>query len=180
MLKKVDVITMGLDKVSNSPVIFLRIENTHMGLPIWIGACEATFLALSIKEEKTPRPLTHDLMLNILEEEGYILKRIEIINMERDTYFANLVLEKDGSETVYDSRPSDAIILAVKSKSPIYIKDKIVIENGIDLSFIPIDDQEIEDEENKRKEFQEFLKNFDIDTIKKHFFDEGNEGSENK
>ncbi|WGS64440.1 bifunctional nuclease family protein [Marinitoga aeolica] len=179
MLKKVDVITMGLDKVSNSPVVFLRIENTHIGLPIWIGACEATYLALAINEQKTPRPLTHDLLLNILENEGYSLKKIEINNMENDIYYSNIFLEKDDNEIVIDSRPSDALILAIKSKIPIYVKDKLAIDNGIDISFIPIEDHDSENEENKRKEFKEFLENFDIDTIKKHFFDEGNENNEN-
>ncbi|SHE81207.1 hypothetical protein SAMN02745164_01192 [Marinitoga hydrogenitolerans DSM 16785] len=180
MFKKVDVITMGLDKVSNSPVVFLRIEHTNIGLPIWIGACEATYLALAINEQKTPRPLTHDLLLNILEKEGYFLKKIEIINMENDIYYSNIFLEKEENEIIIDSRPSDALILAIKSKIPIYVKDKLVIENGIDISFIPIDEHKNEDEENKRREFKEFLENFDIDTIKKHFFDEGNEDSENK
>ncbi|OQY10379.1 MAG: hypothetical protein B6I29_01580 [Marinitoga sp. 4572_148] len=180
MFKKVDVITMGLDKVSNSPVVFLRIENTHIGLPIWIGACEATFLALAINDQKTPRPLTHDLLLNFMEKEGYYLKKIEITNMDKDIYYSNIVLEKDDNEITIDSRPSDALILAVKSKIPIYIKDKLIIENGIDISFIPIDEHAIEEEEDKRKEFKEFLNNFDIDTIKKHFFDEGNEQSDNK
>ncbi|NUU96432.1 hypothetical protein XO10_09245 [Marinitoga sp. 1135] len=176
MFKKVDVITMGLDKVSNSPVIFLRIENTNIGIPIWIGACEATYLALSINEQKTPRPLTHDLFLKFLENEGYTVERVEIINMVKDIYYANIVFEKDGDELIYDSRPSDAIIMAVKTRVPIYIKDSIIIENGIDISFIPIgerDDEETDEEREKRKEFKEFIENFDIDMIKKHFFDEG-------
>ncbi|GAB6189766.1 bifunctional nuclease family protein [Marinitoga arctica] len=179
MFKKVDVITMGLDKVSNSPVVFLRIENTHIGLPIWIGACEATYLALAINEQKTPRPLTHDLILNFMEKEGYFLKKIEIINMEKDIYYANIILEKDETEIAIDSRPSDALILAIKNKAPIYIKDKLIVDNGIDISFIPIEEHE-DIEENKRKEFKKFLDNFDIDTIKKHFFNEGNEKSDDK
>ncbi|MBM7559430.1 bifunctional nuclease family protein [Marinitoga litoralis] len=173
MFKKVDVITMGLDKISNSPVVFLRIENTHLGIPIWIGACEATFLALAINEQETPRPLTHDLIISILENEGYSINRVEIHNMEENIYYANIILEKGGIETTIDSRPSDALILAVKKRVPIYIKDKIIIDNGIDLSFIPVENDEENQEEDKRNEFKKFLENFDIDTIKKHFFDEG-------
>ncbi|KLO23760.1 hypothetical protein X275_01705 [Marinitoga sp. 1197] len=180
MFKKVDVITIGLDKVSNSPVVFLRIEHTHIGIPIWIGACEATYLALAINNQETPRPLTHDLLLNILEKENYFFKKIEITDMKNDIYYSTIYLEKDEDIISFDSRPSDAIILAVKNQIPIYVRDKVVMDNGIDLSFIPIDDQYNEDSEIKRKEFKDFLENFDIDTIKKHFFDEGNEDNENK
>lgn len=160
-MKRISKITMGLDKVSNTPVVFLLLDKTHLALPIWIGPCEAGIMAMALKKEKFERPLTHDLYLNTLEKLGYKIKDIVITKIERSIYHSIIKLKKDDEIIEIDSRPSDSIILGIKLELPIYIEDDIAINNTVEVDFIGDDDE--------RDTLKKILDEFNIDNMKNYF-----------
>jgi hypothetical protein len=111
-------------------VVLLKNEKEERSLPIFIGAAEAQAIAIHINQVSMPRPLTHDLMKNVLDYMECRLRRIEICDLKEGTFFARLVLDKDGTETSIDSRPSDAIALALRCDAPIYVDPKVMDEAG--------------------------------------------------
>lgn len=111
-------------------VVLLKGSDDKRTLPIFIGASEAQSIAIVINNVKVPRPLTHDLMKNILDFMECRLQRIEVCDLADGTFFARLVLEKDGEEMQMDSRPSDAIALALRFGSPIFVAEKVMNEAG--------------------------------------------------
>jgi len=168
-MKKVSNVTMGIDKVSNSPIVFLKLEDTNIVIPIWIGPCEAGILALILRNEDFERPLTHDLIDSIIEQLNAKPIKIEIDEFNQDIYYAKLVLKKSDSKEIYiDARPSDCIILSLKNNLPIYIKEEIVSEHGIEASFIGTEQE---------SELRQDIENFDIDELRKKF-DNENKGQD--
>ncbi|MDK2945972.1 bifunctional nuclease family protein [Geotoga petraea] len=162
-MKIISKITMGLDKVSNTPVIFLFLEKTHLALPIWIGPCEAGILAMALKKEKFDRPLTHDLYINTLKKMGYSITQIVITKIEKNIYHSNIYLKNSEEKSVIiDSRPSDAIILAVKNETSIFLDDDIAINNAVEVDFLG-------DIEEDRDDLKKMLDEFNIDNMKDYF-----------
>ncbi|HBT50699.1 MAG TPA: bifunctional nuclease family protein [Petrotoga sp.] len=160
-MKKVSNVTMGIDKVSNSPIVFLKVEDTNVVVPIWIGPCEAGILALILRNEDFERPLTHDLIGNTIEQLNAKAVKIEIDEFKEDIYYAKLVLKDSYSKEIYiDARPSDCIILSLKYNLPIYIEEEIVSEHGIEASFIATEQE---------TEFRQDIENFDIDELRRKF-----------
>jgi bifunctional DNase/RNase len=132
MSKKEDSIQMSvggltLDPVTKTPIVILKDSDNKLNLPIWIGLLEATALATEIEGVKMARPMTHDLLRNILGEVGCAVEAIEITELKENTYYAMVRLNLGGRELNIDSRPSDAIALALRTKSPIYVA-KAVLE----------------------------------------------------
>jgi hypothetical protein len=169
-MKKISRVTMGMDKVSNTPIIFLQVENTNTVVPIWIGPCEAGVIALLLRNEVFERPLTHDLIGNSIKELGAKPLEVLIDEFKKDIYYAKLVIEKNDSQIVYiDARPSDCIIISLKNNIPIFIDENIVNEHGIDSSFI-----EDENEEHIKKD----IENFDIDELRKRFEGKNKKGDD--
>src|SRR6056297_546222 len=162
-MKKISKITMGLDKVSNTPVVFLLLEKTHLALPIWIGPCEAGIMAMSLKKEIFERPLTHDLYLNSLKKLNYNVNKIVITKIEKNIFYSSIILT-DSNENIIeiDSRPSDSIILGVKSEVPIYLDDDLAINNTVEVDFIG-------DEDVERDDLKKILDEFNIDNMKDYF-----------
>ncbi len=111
-------------------VILLKGEEDDRTLPIFIGTVEAQAIALYISNVKMPRPLTHDLMKNVLEYLEWGLKRIEVCDIRKGTFIARLILMRNGTEIEIDSRPSDAIALALRFAAPIYVDEKVMDEAG--------------------------------------------------
>lgn len=111
-------------------VVLLNGGKDQRALPIFIGAAEAQAIALHINKVKAPRPLTHDLLKNVLDYLECRLKRVEICDLREGTFFARLILERDGIEMQMDSRPSDAIALALRFTAPIYVAEKVMDEAG--------------------------------------------------
>lgn len=118
--------TITLDPASQTPVVLLEGLQDKALLPIWIGNAEAASIAMELEHVTTPRPLTHDLMRNILKGLGATLNRITITEIRNSTYFANLTLQYKGQEFQIDSRPSDAIALALRMKAPIYASPQVL------------------------------------------------------
>jgi bifunctional DNase/RNase len=118
---EVEVSRVALDPASRSPVVLLEDKGHTVALPIWIGPAEANAIASQLQGLDSPRPLTHDLMKTVMEQVGVALQRVVIRELRDNTYYASLVLLWDGKEMEIDSRPSDAIALAVRFGQPIFV-----------------------------------------------------------
>lgn len=134
---------------SNVPIVLLREQNGSRYLPIWIGAAEATAIATAMEEVEPPRPLTHDLMVLVVQELGATVTRVVITAMRDSVFYADLVLTKDEEEIHISARPSDSIALAVRTGAPVYADPSVLEEAGIEI-------QE-ESEEQQIERFREFL-----------------------
>ncbi|XQT34465.1 hypothetical protein ACMTAS_0160 [Thermotoga neapolitana DSM 4359] len=167
MLKKAWVKALVLDRVSNTPVVILGIEGTSKVLPIWIGACEGHALALALEKVDFPRPLTHDLLLSVLESLEARVEKVVIHSLKDNTFYASLILrdltytdeeDEEAALIEIDSRPSDAIILAVKTGATIFVSENLVEKHAIEL--------EIGEDRNEEEEFKKFIENLNIDVFK--------------
>jgi bifunctional DNase/RNase len=132
MIKKEDTIQMSvggltLDPVTKTPIVILKDTENKLNLPIWIGLLEATAMATEIEGIKMARPMTHDLLKTILGEVGGSVDSVEITELKENTYYASVNISLAGRQVMIDSRPSDAIALALRTKSPIYVA-KAVLE----------------------------------------------------
>lgn len=117
---------IALDPFTNSPIVILKDEMDERTLPIWIGFMEASSIAMEL--EKTPRirPITHDLVKNLLEKLNYAVSKIEVTDLRDDTFYAKIYLQKNGEEHSLDSRPSDAIAIALRTGSPIFVNEDVI------------------------------------------------------
>ena len=115
-----------LDPNTQTPVVVLKDESGNICLPIWIGVAEATSIASAIKQINMSRPLTHDLIYDILNEIGVKIKSIVITDLRDSTYFAELVLMHGDRALIIDSRPSDAIAIALRASAPVYVSQKVL------------------------------------------------------
>ncbi len=136
MTKREDSIEMSvggltLDPVTKTPIVILKDTDNKLNLPIWIGLLEATAMATEIEGIKMARPMTHDLLRNILGEVGCSVQSVEITELKENTYYALVYLNISGRELVIDSRPSDAIALALRTKSPIFVAKAVLEASSI-------------------------------------------------
>jgi bifunctional DNase/RNase len=122
---------LTLDPVTKTPIVILKDTDNKLNLPIWIGLLEATAMATEIEGIKMARPMTHDLIKNILGEVGCAVDSIEITDLKENTYFALVYLNISGRQVVIDSRPSDAIALALRTKSPIFVAKAVLEASSI-------------------------------------------------
>ena len=116
--------------------VLIRPIGSEVAVPIFIGAQEAQAILLGLGNVATPRPLTHDLFMTVLEKVGATVERVEINALKDDTFFANLIINFKGTSITVDARPSDSIALAVRSKCPIFIAEDIVDTVGYQVSMI--------------------------------------------
>ena len=115
-----------LDPATQAPIVVLKDESGNITLPIWIGIPEATSIASAIKQVTMARPLTHDLFFDLLLEVGVTVQRVVITELKESTYFAELVLGQGDRVMVLDSRPSDAIAMALRASAPIYVAQSVL------------------------------------------------------
>ncbi|KRT77558.1 MAG: hypothetical protein XU14_C0010G0027 [Armatimonadetes bacterium CSP1-3] len=148
---------VALDQQMN-PVVLLVDQPETMALPIWIGQSEATAIAMELQGVRPPRPMTHDLFRTLLNELQVSVARIVVTDVRDNTYFAEIHLARNGSAHVIDSRPSDAIALALRMEAPIYVEEKVAAQ-AIQLKK-PFDDTEMEE----WKKFLERVKPSDFHT----------------
>jgi bifunctional DNase/RNase len=152
-----DLIKMTLEGVrieipSNKPILLLKEENGNRYLPIWIGPYEASAIALELSNIKTPRPMTHDLIINIINNLKISIDNIEITDIRDNTFYAIINLKNADRKVVkVDSRPSDAIATAVRSKCDIYVKEHVLESGGLRI-------QSIDEEVSKFKDFLNHIK----------------------
>lgn len=160
---------LSLDPLTNMPIIILKDKKGDHALPIWVGIFEANAIALEMENISTPRPMTHDLIKNILKEVKANVSYIVIDGLKDNTFFAKILIKTNGIEANVDSRPSDAIALALRLKVPIYVEEKVVEEaKSIDLSEknIGLTEKSTLEDSAKWKEWLEKLKPEDFGKYK--------------
>lgn len=127
---EVQVAHLGLDQTTNSPVVLLREKGGERVLPIWIGPTEASAIAMEMQGVKAQRPMTHDLLKQVLVGLGGELRRVTITNVRDNTYFAELLIRRDEQVVQVDARPSDSIALALRLHAPIFTSDDLLDHRG--------------------------------------------------
>lgn len=125
-----------LDPNTQAPVVILKDEGGEFALPIWIGIAEATSIASAIKQVTMARPLTHDLMHDVFGELGVRVERVVITDLRDSTYFAELVLSVGEKALIFDSRPSDAIAIALRAAAPIYVLQQVLDQAKVTFSAV--------------------------------------------
>ena len=114
------------DPATNIPVVILKEADSETVLPIWVGVYEANAIALEIEKVSTPRPMTHDLLKNLLVGLETIVRKVVVTELRDDTFFAVIWLEREGQAISVDSRPSDALALALRMDCPIFVEDDVL------------------------------------------------------
>ena len=122
---------LTLDPVTKTPIVILRDPDNKLNLPIWIGLLEATAMATELEGIKMARPMTHDLLRGILGELGATVEWVELTDLRENTYFALIYLRVGDKQVTIDARPSDAISLALRTKSPIYVAKKVLEASSV-------------------------------------------------
>ncbi len=128
---RMSVYGINLDLFSSSPIVILKVEDENRYLPIWIGQPEARSILMKLQNQEFSRPLTHDLAANIMTEMGGSLERITVTELRDSTFFATLHVEIEGRTVEVDSRPSDAIAIAVRTGATIFASDTVIEEAGV-------------------------------------------------
>lgn len=156
-MRQMKVDKLGIDLLTHDPVVILKDMDGSHYLPILIGPFEATAIALALEGAPVPRPLSHDLMRNILEALDTTLEQVIVHDIRDSTFFAKLVLKVNGNLQEIDARPSDGIALALRMQAPIYVSDKIVLEEAT-ADKKPVDESEM----SRFKKFLDDLKPSDF------------------
>jgi bifunctional DNase/RNase len=145
---ELSLVGVRVELPSNQPIVLLKETQGDRYLPIWIGAVEATAIAFALQGVQTPRPMTHDLMRDIMTETEIQVERILINDLVDQTFYAVIRMALDGRTTEVSSRPSDAIALAVRIDAPIFAAEEVLEQAGIELR---------DEEETEVQKFREFL-----------------------
>ncbi|MBA3639002.1 MAG: bifunctional nuclease family protein [Acidobacteriota bacterium] len=148
-----------VDPITNMPIVILRDKDGHKVLPIWVGVFEANAIALQIENVTPQRPMTHDLLNNVIHDLKADIKKIVVSDLKDNTFYALIHLSIAGETMVIDARPSDAIALALRARSPIYVEDS-VIDNAKTVDLAP--------EKGDSERLQKWLENLDPDTMGKY------------
>ena len=128
---RMSVYGINLDLFSSSPIVILKVEDENRYLPIWIGQPEARSILMKLQNQEFSRPLTHDLAFNLVTELGGSLERVTVTELRDSTFFATLQVEIAGRTVEVDSRPSDAIAIAVRAGTPIFAADEVIEEAAV-------------------------------------------------
>lgn len=157
------VMGIALDTRTGTPIVVLHDKDNRRALPIWIGSAEASSIIRKIENLPVTRPMTHDLIISIIEKIGYSVSKVEINDVEKETYYAKIILEgKDNKEIEIDSRPSDAIAIAIRVDAPIYVTAN-VLSNGS----VSTDSSRDEEEAEEFKNFVQSIKPSDFTKLMK-------------
>jgi uncharacterized protein len=149
--ERVSVYGVSFDVASKQPIVLLKVEGKNRFLPIWIGHPEAAAILMKLQNAELPRPMTHDLLASTIAQLSASVESVLVTELRDNTFYAVLRLESDGREIQLDSRPSDAIALAVRTDAPIFAASEVLETNGIEFA------QEVEDVEEIVREFKQFL-----------------------
>ena len=147
---EMSLVGVRVELPTNQPIVLLREREGERYLPIWIGAMEATAIAFALQGIQTARPMTHDLLKNVLEDLSVQVQRIVITELKDGTFYAVIQMQQDGRAYEVSSRPSDAIALAVRVNVPIFANEDVLTEASIVIR---------DDEEQEVEKFREFLEN---------------------
>jgi len=164
MLIQMKVAGLTIDPVTNTPIVILKDTEESKTLPIWIGLFEASAIATELEKIGFSRPMTHDLLNQVIKGLDVRVSMIEINDLRDNTFFAVIHLLKDGANIKIDSRPSDAIALALRADAPIFVDAK-VIEKSRNIDF---DKRVVGLDDLKKDKLKEFLENLSPDAFGKY------------
>jgi bifunctional DNase/RNase len=150
-MQEMDIYGVSFDLVGKQPIVLLKTKEGNRYLPIWIGQPEAAAILMKLQGASTPRPMTHDLVTEILTELDAQVTRITVTELRENTFFAQVTVQLDGREIDVDSRPSDAIALAIRAEAPIFAADHVIEESAIEFEGEDVNEEEIV------SEFKRFL-----------------------
>jgi bifunctional DNase/RNase len=152
-MQEMSIYGVSFDMVGKQPIVLLRTLDGTKFLPIWIGHPEAAAILMKLQGTPTPRPMTHDLVTDMLGELNASVSRVAVTELRENTFYAQITLQVNGSEIEIDSRPSDAIALAVRADAKIFVADAVIDDSAIEFNQEPEDSGEVIDE------FKKFLEN---------------------
>lgn len=173
-MKELTIESIRLSLMNYQRVVILREKDADRYLPIWIGPAEADAIAVRLQDVAVPRPLTHDLLRNLIEQLGGKVRYIVVSDISNDTFYARIVLDVNGETMEIDSRPSDAIALAVRVEAPIYAEEAVLdraghllteegqpaeVMGGAEAESRPLDEAELE----RLGVFKDFIEGLDLD-----------------
>lgn len=145
---ELELVGVRVELPHNQPIVLLKEQTGERYLPIWIGAVEATAIAFALQGVETARPLTHDLMRDLLDALTVQVDRVVVTELRDGTFYAEVQMSQGGDGVVVSSRPSDAIALAVRTNTPIFADESVMDEAGIEIE---------DDDEHEVERFKEFL-----------------------
>jgi bifunctional DNase/RNase len=140
---------VSFDMVGKQPIVLLKTAEGNKFLPIWIGHPEAAAILMKLQGASTPRPMTHDLVTEMLGELEARVIRIAVTELRENTFYATITLTVDGREIEVDSRPSDAIALAVRAEAPIFAAESVIEESAIEFEHEDVNEEEVVEEFKK-------------------------------
>jgi len=141
-----DIYGVSYDLVGKQPIVLLKTADGNRFLPIWIGQAEAAAILMRLQNATSPRPLTHDLLTDILGQLEAQVIRVTVTELRDNTFYAAITIVQDGSEVEIDSRPSDAIALAVRTDAPIFADDRVIEESSIEFEGEDVNEEAIVEE----------------------------------
>ena len=153
-MQEMQIYGVSFDLVGKQPIVLLKTSEGNKFLPIWIGHPEAAAILMKLQGASTPRPMTHDLLSDVLDQMEAKCEKVSVTELRDNTFYASITLQQDGSEIEVDSRPSDAIALAIRADAPIFAADEVIEESGIEFEGEEVTEEEIE---SKVSEFKQFL-----------------------
>lgn len=169
-LKEMLIHAIMFDLFAKSPVVILKEARGNRYLPILVGVFEASAIDFGLKKKIFPRPMTHDLLTNVIDQTEYTIDHIEINQIKDKTFFANISLYSEGKNIIIDSRPSDAIALAVRCQSPILVDEEILHDAGVEFPDPPGETGESSGEKfyttsDDSRKFKDFVSNINPEDI---------------
>ena len=150
-MREMVIYGVSFDMVGKQPIVLLKTADGNRFLPIWIGHPEAAAILVKLQNTAHARPMTHDLLNDVVGQLDAEVISIAVTEMRENTYYARITLQRNGSEIEVDSRPSDAIALAVRTQAPIFAADDVIDESSIEF------EHEVEDTEEVVEKFKDFL-----------------------
>lgn len=151
---------IALDTRTGSPIVVLHDLDNRRALPIWIGSAEASAIIRKIEKLSVTRPMTHDLIVDIVKQTGYSVDRVEINDVEKETYYATIFLTNGEKEITIDSRPSDAIAVAMRADAPILVTANVLMNGAVST-----DSARDEEEAEEFKDFIQSIKPSDFEKL---------------
>ena len=152
-MQEMHIYGVSFDLVGKQPIVLLKTAEGNKFLPIWIGHPEAAAILMKLQSQAPPRPMTHDLLSDMLEQLGAQIVRITVTELRENTFYAQITLQQDGGEIEIDSRPSDAIALAIRAEAPIFAADRVIEESAIEFEGEEIDQERLDEEVAKFRHF---------------------------
>ncbi|MBP8979927.1 MAG: bifunctional nuclease family protein [Syntrophobacterales bacterium] len=164
MFIEMKITGLTIDPITSTPIVILKDLEEKKAIPIWIGLFEASAIATQLEKISFSRPMTHDLMKDILKTLGVEVVRVEIHDLRNNTFFANMHLFSAGKTFMVDARPSDAIAIAIRTDAPIFVEEKVIDKSrNVDIA------ANVEDMEKlKEEKLKEFLENLSPEAFGKY------------